>query len=309
MFETPILFIVFNRPDTTAKVFERIRTIQPKQLYIAADGPRVSHPEDIEKCAQVKEIVSDIDWECDLKTLYNSENLGCGIAPAKAITWFFSYVEEGIILEDDCLPDPSFYTFCEALLEYYRNDESVMHISGNNFQLGKKIGDGSYYFSQIAHTWGWATWRRVWQQFNFNLNDLETFIKKNTTLDPFWIDSFRFVQKEQPKDIWDCQYNYVLFKNAGKAIMPNINLVTNIGFNEDATHTKGAVLYYYNQDFGSINHIRHPSINTINKAADQFTVDAYYVQKNTLAIRIRYNIKRIKDKIFRTFLQKRKFSA
>ncbi|MBK9329824.1 MAG: nucleotide-diphospho-sugar transferase [Sphingobacteriales bacterium] len=304
MFGTPILFIVFNRPDTAAKVFERIRAAQPKRLYIAADGPRQHMPEDAENCRKTRAIVSQVDWECEVKTLFREENLGCGVAPAQAITWFFNHVEQGIILEDDCFPDLSFFSFCETLLNYYHDDEWVMHISGNNFQLGRQIGDGSYYFSQIAHIWGWATWRRVWNQFSFNLNNLETFIEKNTELDPFWIDSFRYVQKEQPKDIWDCQYNYVLFKNAGKAIMPNINLVTNIGFNEDATHTKGAVLYYYNQDFGSINHIRHPTINTINKAADQFTVDTYYVQKNTLAIKIRYNIKRIKDKIFRTFCKR-----
>jgi hypothetical protein len=297
MFETPILFLIFNRPDTTKVVFERIKEIKPKYLFVAADGPRDISGEK-EKCEQTRSIVLDgIDWECEVKTLFRIENLGCGVAPAEAITWFFNEVEQGIILEDDCLPDLSFFNFCETLLDHYKKDASVMHISGNNFQLGSKIGDGSYYFSNIPHSWGWATWRRVWKHFDWELEGLEEIIKSNKKLDPYWIETFQMVKKNKQKDIWDFQYTYILFKYSGKAILPNINLVRNIGFNENATHTKDAVLYYYNQEFGSINTITHPSSNTINEAADRFTLDAYFIQNNKFSTRIRFNIKRIKDKI------------
>ncbi|MFM2284413.1 MAG: hypothetical protein RL222_1917, partial [Bacteroidota bacterium] len=244
MLNTPVLFLIFNRPDTTRQVFAKIREIQPRQLFIAADGPR-NIPGEAEKCALTRKTVMDaIDWDCEVKTLFRTENLGCGVAPSQAISWFFEQVEQGIILEDDCLPDASFFTFCEELLNYYKDDTSVMHISGNNFQLGKKIGDGSYYFSQIPHSWGWATWRRVWKQFDWELTELDKFLDSNNHLDPYWIDKFKMVQKERPEDIWDYQYTFCIFNNHGKAILPNKNLVKNIGFNQDATHTKGELLYY-----------------------------------------------------------------
>ena len=157
LFEIPVLFLIFNRPDLTKIVFERIREVSPKQMFIAADGPRKEHPEDVEKCESARKIVLDmIGWDCEVKTLFQKKNLGCGLAVSQAITWFFEHVEEGIILEDDCLPDLSFFSYCSTLLEYYKLSPNVMHISGDNFQQGKKRGPNSYYFSKYIHCWGWA---------------------------------------------------------------------------------------------------------------------------------------------------------
>jgi hypothetical protein len=164
-FDTPILFLIFNRPDTTQKVFNEIRKIKPRQLFVAADGPREDHPEDKEKCEQTRKIIDQVDWDCEVKTLFRDKNLGCKHAVSGAINWFFKNVEQGIILEDDCLPDQSFFGFCQELLNKYKNNKQIFNISGNNFQDGMWRGDGSYYFSKYFHCWGWATWADRWQNY------------------------------------------------------------------------------------------------------------------------------------------------
>src|SRR5882762_10017668 len=146
-FTTPVLFLIFNRPETTRRVMEAIRKIRPKKLYIAADGPRPDREDDVDKCREVREIASVIDWDCDVTKLFRKENLGCGKGPSSAITWFFEHETEGIILEDDCLPSPSFFSFCAELLERYRYDTRIMEIGGNNFEKGISTGKDSYFFS------------------------------------------------------------------------------------------------------------------------------------------------------------------
>ena len=166
---SPILFLVFNRPDVTQRVFDAIRQARPPKLYIAADGPRKNKVGEVERCALVQEIVSQVDWPCEVSKLIRQENLGCKIAISSAIDWFFSKEPEGIILEDDCLPHPDFFPYCDELLERYRNNERVGMISGDNFQNGIKRGDGDYYFSQFCHIWGWASWARAWKKYDANL--------------------------------------------------------------------------------------------------------------------------------------------
>src|SRR3989344_213807 len=151
-FNTPILFIIFNRPATTRRVFDEIKKIKPKQFFIAADGPRLDNPEDTKNCQLTRDVVKDIDWSCEVKTLFRDKNLGCGPGPVTAINWFFDNVEEGIILEDDCLPDQSFFYFCQELLGRYRDNDRIMYIGGDNFQFGRKRGKGSYYFTDLIHT-------------------------------------------------------------------------------------------------------------------------------------------------------------
>ena len=179
MFQTPILFLIFNRPDTTKRVFESIRSIKPAKLYIAADGDRKDKVGEDLLCKDTRSIIDLIDWECEIKTLFRPENLGCKIAVSSAIDWFFENEEQGIILEDDCLPNESFYIYCETLLNYYAFNERIMHISGNNFQDGMMRGNGSYYFSNYNHIWGWASWKRAWKAYNVDLSFLtETLIEK-----------------------------------------------------------------------------------------------------------------------------------
>ena len=162
--KSAVLFVVFNRPDTTKRVFEAIRLAKPKRLYITTDGPRPNMPDDVQLCKQTREIVSVVDWDCEVKTLFREENAGCKNGVSAAINWFFDHEEEGIILEDDCLPANSFFKFCDTLLEKYRYDTRVRHITGCNLQFGKKWGDASYYFSNLTNGWGWASWRRAWRR-------------------------------------------------------------------------------------------------------------------------------------------------
>ncbi|HVV55228.1 MAG TPA: hypothetical protein VHC47_07890 [Mucilaginibacter sp.] len=246
-FDTPVLFVVFNRPETTRIVFEAIRKIAPRKLYISADGPRPDVPSDAENCKAVLDIVRNIDWECDCKTLFRENNFGCGLGPSMAFDWFFENEEEGIILEDDCLPDPSFFPYCRELLERYRNDTRVMHISGCNFQYGWQWNSEiSYYFSKNPHEWGWASWRRAWKMFDFRAQNFPEIFGKKYLRGYF---SSRMEEIYRMKKInqtyhqpdaphwWDYQWAFAININSGLAVTPNVNLVKNIGFGENATHT------------------------------------------------------------------------
>jgi GT2 family glycosyltransferase len=163
--ETAILILLFNRPETTIRVFDKISQIKPQRLYIASDGPRKNFDGEKEKVKKVREIATRVDWPCEVKTLFRNENLGCKKGVSSAITWFFEQEEQGIILEDDCVPNLDFFTFCESLLDRYAEDERVSVITGNNFQNNKWRGDASYYFSKYNHCWGWASWRRSWKDY------------------------------------------------------------------------------------------------------------------------------------------------
>ncbi|MEW5894790.1 MAG: nucleotide-diphospho-sugar transferase [Candidatus Omnitrophota bacterium] len=243
MFNTPILFLIFNRPDLTLQVFERIAAIQPTRLYIAADGPRPNYANDNILCSQCREIIDKINWKCDVKTLFRPTNLGCKKAVSEAITWFFQHEEDGIILEDDCLPDESFFLFCQEMLNRYRMDERIMHISGDNFQNGEKRGEGDYYFSLYNHIWGWATWRRAWQlciNEAIDFNDINRFIKENIQTNwgkNYWYDILYKVRNNRI-DTWDYYWTFRIWANKGISILPNKNLIKNIGFNAMGTHIK-----------------------------------------------------------------------
>ncbi len=240
----PILFLVFNRPNTTSKVFTEIRRAKPKILFIAADGPRENISGEKEKCGEVRKITEKIDWNCEVKRLYREKNLGCRKAVSSAIDWFFEHVDEGIILEDDCLPDPTFFRFCEEMLEKYCNNRKIMHIGGNNFQKSENKNNNSYYFSKYSHIWGWATWRRAWRKYRVNMSDWPKFKSegrlnhkfRNFTEKFYWHTIFDAVYKGKI-DTWDYQWLYTVWKNEGLCINPGVNLVENIGFGTDATHT------------------------------------------------------------------------
>ncbi|MFC6222988.1 nucleotide-diphospho-sugar transferase [Hymenobacter artigasi] len=247
----PVLLILFNRPQATRQVFEAIRQAQPARLYVAADGPRPTRPTDAALCAETRALVlAGVDWPCEVRTLFRDENLGCGQGPATAIGWFFRAESEGIILEDDCLPTASFFRFCAELLQRYRHDSRVMHLSGNNLaheaRLPVASGADSYYFSGRVHSWGWATWRRAWQHFDFHLALLPTLRRRGALPDvyPHWLERQYWLRKfdavrtgPQPPHIWDYQWHFAVAANGGLAIVPAVNLVTNIGFGDNATHT------------------------------------------------------------------------
>lgn len=276
-----ILFLVFNRPDTTKVVFEAIRKHKPAKLYIAADGPRKNKDGESVLCDTVRKIVSNVDWPCEVRTLFRAENLGCKMAVSSAIDWFFEHEEQGIILEDDCLPNESFYSFCDELLDYYKTDERIFHISGNNFQDGIVRGDGSYYFSKYNHIWGWATWRRVWNTYDVNMNQLDKAINLQalkSTLSAselkFWLHCFKEIQ-DGKKDTWDYQTLLNQWLHNGLTIVPNYNLVTNIGFG-GGTNTYIEVEGLANLPTKAINKIVHPSFIYSNKIGDDYTFKTKY---------------------------------
>jgi hypothetical protein len=281
LFHTPVLFLVFNRPFIANQVFEKIRQVKPSRLYVASDGPRAGH-NDEEKVAKVREIINRVDWPCEVKTLFRDKNLGSGHGPIKAITWFFEHEEQGIILEDDCLPHLDFFSFCENLLNRYAEDEKVSVISGNNFQKGKLRGDASYYFSKFTHTWGWATWRRTWKDFQLDIPFWSQWKNSDTWLNfipdkverNYFEKIFEQVKDGKNQSQWDYSLMASVWHKGGLTATPNVNLVTNIGFGKDATHTKAL------NEYGSsvvlslpLEKVIHPKIIQINKDADIYDFD------------------------------------
>ena len=294
--KTPVLFLVFNRLDTTQQVFEAIRQAKPPRLYIAADGARESKDGESKKVQEVREyILKHIDWGCEIKTLFREKNLGCKYAVSGAITWFFEHEEMGIILEDDCLPSQSFFWFCEALLERYQDDTRIGMISGDNFQNGIKRGDADYYFSIYNHIWGWASWANRWEKYDVSLSGFENaqfidnLIKDNNT-NKYWKNVFNQM-KQQKVDTWDYQWTFTLWSQNQFTILPNVNLISNIGFGVDATHTTSDSEFskLISYDLVLKNHPLHVEIN---KEADKFTAKLMFVQK-TIFERIKYKIKRV----------------
>lgn len=245
--KTPIALFVFNRPDTTAKVFEAIRQAQPTHLLLIADGARVDCIPDHDKCLSVRSIIDNVDWPCEVSKNYADTNMGCKQRMFSGLNWVFGQVEEAIILEDDCLPHPSFFQFCEELLEKYRHDSRVGIISGQNSLLGYQRNTDSYYFAQIPYIWGWATWRSRWQLYDFKMNQwpaardgqwLKDIFKENTVAES-WLSTFEH-NYEGFFNAWDYQLTFTSLVNNWLNPTTNVNLVTNIGFGEGATNTSEA---------------------------------------------------------------------
>ncbi len=274
---TPVLFIIFRRLDTTKQVFEQIRKAKPPKIYIAADGARENIPGEYEKVKEVRNyVLNNIDWDCEVKTLFREKNLGCGHAVSEAITWFFENEEMGIILEDDTVPSLSFFWFCEELLNRYKDDLRIWQVSGTNFHFGwKRDKDYSYYFSYYGAIWGWATWRNRWEKYDFNMRYLDELIAKNYLWDLFGnqreadsrINIFK--QIRNGLDTWDFQWTYTKLTNSGLSIVPVVNLIKNIGFREDATHTrtvkdKKAEMENYEIEFP----LKHPHFVIRDKVSD-----------------------------------------
>lgn len=241
---TPVAFIIFNHPESTRQVFEAIRAARPRQLFIIADAPRPDRPDDIPKCAAAKAIVEEVDWPCEVLKNYSDENMGCGLRPASGIDWVFKQVETAIILEHDCLPHPTFFPYCTELLEYYQDNSNIMHISGNNYQFGRQRGEASYFYSRHTHIWGWATWRRAWQHYNYHIAqwpDLRSTDWLDTLLDTpdaiaYWQKIFDDMYSGEI-ETWDYQWTFACWQHQGLSILPQVDLVANIGFHAEAVNT------------------------------------------------------------------------
>lgn len=279
--DTPVALFIFNRPETTQRVFQTIAAAKPRTLLVVADGPRTERDSDAEACAAARAITDRVDWRCDVLRHYSDRNLGCRTRVSSGIDWVFSQVPEAILLEDDCLPSPDFFTFCSALLERYRNDDRVMHIGGTSFQRGNARTLDSYYFSKYTHIWGWATWRRAWTKYDVNLCDWPRL--RNTPLIQDWFDSALeqvfwirvFDELHAGGNTWDGQWTYACWANHGLGIVPAHNLVSNIGFGAQATHT---VAHSCDADMpvGSLELLSHPRHMIRHKEADVFAFEEHY---------------------------------
>lgn len=304
-FNTPILLIAWRRPKETNEVINSLRKIKPKKLFISCDGAREGNLEEYQKVKKTQEIINNsINWDCDVKTQISDFNLGCKIGVSTAINWFFSYVNEGIIIEDDVIAHIDFFQFCQELLEKYRNDKRIWCISGSNNQNGIIRGSSSYFFSKIPLIWGWATWKDRWAEYDMDLNQWPeaktSKILENIFTDQlekqYWENNWELFYKFGKPDTWDYAWVFACVINNGLTIIPNKNLIMNIGFNEEAYHTKW---YRETSKVESIGKdLIHPKFIICNLEAEKYQFDYFFGGyskrlKNNPILRIKNKLKRI----------------
>jgi hypothetical protein len=293
--KAPIVFFIFKRPDTTQKVLDCIKQAKPSKLLVVADGPRLDKAGEVEKCEATRALIDQVDWDCEVIKNYSSENLGSGKRVSTGINWAFEQVETAIFLEDDCLPHPSFFKFCDELLERYKDDTRVMSIGGTNILGEWNSHAQSYHFSYYGSIWGWASWRRAWAYYDFQMK-LWEFDEAKTAVHSVLADSEQAKKMEkifasrfspanngQSFDTWDYQWLFSRLINSGLSILPSVNLVSNIGFNKDATHTKTAIQGISNLETSKISFpLKHPPYITVDRTFDQSHYNKAFRSKTLL---------------------------
>ena len=310
MINTPVLFLIYKRPSTTQKVFDAIRAAKPQKLFVAANGPNPEKESDYEKCEETRNIIKQVDWDCELVTLFRDEHLNVGLSVSSSITWFFEHVEEGIILEDDCLPDITFFRFCGELLEKYKHDEKIMQISGNSF-VSKNNCTESYYFSKLPFIWGWASWRRAWSKYDYMYHHFSN-IKRNKIINQnfenpliskYWQNTTENHVGTNINMTWDYQWFFSIWKNFGYVILSKVNLVSNIGFGNDATNTNTDYNSIANYQSNSMQFpLKHPNeIMVTNKLEYQNFVN-YFSKKTNFSELILSKTNNILKKILKSLL-------
>ena len=288
--QTGVAVILFNRPDLTEQVFRAVAAARPRRLFLIADGPRPDHAEDSARCARARAVVEQVDWECDVRRNYSDVNLGCGLRPATGISWVFEHVDAAIILEDDCVPHPTFFPYCEELLERFRDDPRVMLIAGHNpYTFAPSVSRAhSYRFSRMVDTWGWATWARAWMHHDMGVerwperrrqmllqevSDHPCFLAELTAA----LDAAS--AKNGNVDYWDYQWAFALWAQAGLAVAPTVNLVSNRGFRDDATHTRDPDDRYANSTVSPMEcPLRHPPFTVCDVEADRYAMEQHYAR-------------------------------
>jgi len=287
-----VVFLIYNRPELTARVFAEIAKVKPSKLLVVADGPKNAVKLDADKVERTRKIVEKIDWPCEVLRNYSDVNLGCKKRVSSGLDWAFGQVEEAIILEDDCLPDSSFFSFCQELLNKYRNDDRIMHIGGAYVHLGRQI-EYSYYFSQYNYIWGWATWRRAWRYYDVEMKmwpriRQEPLLKglfSEARESAYWRKVFDNVYNGE-LDTWDIQWEFACWINGGLSIVPSVNLVSNIGFGVDGTHTR-VKSPLAELPVGHIGEIRHCPVVVRDHACDSMAFDKVFLPGDSLLSRIR----------------------
>lgn len=272
---TPIIFIVFNRPHETQRVFEEIRKARPTKLLVISDGPRPERVRETIAVTRTRAIVENIDWPCEVLKEYSSVNLGCKKRIASGLNWAFGNVSEAIILEDDCLPEPTFFQFCQEMLNYYRDDERIGMIGGSNFLPSGAIKDQSYYFTKYSHIWGWATWASRWNKsYDVGMTslpgaDLSKFCRNDAEL-KYWSKIFNRVFRGEV-DTWDYQWTYANWMASRINILPAKNLISNIGFGENATHTNSYSKLANLPTNAIAFPLTHPKLIAVDQGADEYS--------------------------------------
>jgi len=280
--QTPVVLFIFNRPESTKKVLDELRKNDLKILYIIADGPRENSNNDIEKCDQARLLCDQIDWDCEVIRNYSQENLGLRKRIISGINWVFEKNEMAIFLEDDCIPNQSFFRFCDELLVKYIDDRRIMAISGDNFQKQKNVLPYSYYFSRYFHCWGWATWKRAWNYYDDSMS-LWPILKKERFIQ-FYFEGHRKSSRYWEKifqsvydgkiESWAYRWTYSCWANSGLTILPKTNLVRNFGFGKDGTNTWGGVMSIPTQELEFP--LQHPSYILRNYTADNYSQSTHY---------------------------------
>lgn len=283
--DTPVVLIIFNRPGTTNHVFERIRQVRPRILLVVADGPRKDKADEPSLCRQARHIVEKVDWPCEVMKNYSEANLGCGTRVATGLDWVFQQVDEAIILEDDCVPDLSFFRFSHELLDRYKYQDRIMQVSGSNFLFGRRSVTCSYYFSRYSLCWGWATWRRAWRLFDFEmqswLEDPEQCLRRfdNRSERAFWQRTWDSIAKGG-LNVWAGRWALTCFNANGLSAAPTTNLVANVGFGSKATHTRSRLLAV-RPAVGALRFpLVHPATIERNVQADEYTARRTFYERS-----------------------------
>lgn len=284
-FKTPVLFIFFNRRDVALQVFAKIKQVKPATLYLSSDGPREATCGESSTVVELRQYILDnIDWPCAVYTRFGDVNLGCGLGVSTAIEWFFAYEESGVILEDDSLPSISFFYYCQELLEKYKNDFRVWHISGTSFIPPNIESDASYHFSKIPVVPGWATWKSRWQYFDIEMKELDYFNQHkyinevcHSNKEKLWHGSTFVANLLKINNGWGWQWYFTVLTNHGLAITPIKSLIRNIGLNRaDAVHTTQR-----DQEWESVNAneisfpLIHPKMFCIDNQLDRYIYNRF----------------------------------
>lgn len=282
MLKTPVAFIIFNRPERTARVFAEIAKARPQKLLIVADGPR--HADERELCEATRTIVDRVDWDCDVERNFSEVNLGCKRRVSSGLDWVFEQAEEVIIVEDDCLPHPTFFQFCEEMLARFRDDERVGMICGSSFQSGRRSLPYSYYFGLHITVWGWASWRRAWRNYDVDMRTWPEFrdspwlteLLQNPIAEKNWREIYEGSYQGE-FDTWDWQLFFSWWSRNMLAAIPNRNLVTNIGFGDAASHTLDTLPTMANVALEAMQFpLKHPPLVELDREADNLAFRRIY---------------------------------
>lgn len=287
--QSAVACMVFNRPELSAAMLARVAAVRPRTLLVVADGARPERDGEAEQCAAVRKLFEQIDWPCEVITNYADQNLGCRKRLSSGIDWIFEQVDEAIILEDDCITDESFFRFCDELLHKYRHEPKVMHISGTSFQFGRRYGSSSYIFSRYPHIWGWATWKRAWQHYDLSMRlwretaDRARFLEQfeDRAERNFWETVWNASSRAE-LDTWDYQWCFACRAQQGLAITPQVNLVSNIGFGKQSTHTK-LVSLFSNIPRSKLQFpLEHPTEIAAHRLADAYVGRLQFSERRSL---------------------------